>query len=79
MFGGLPESFPECGDEFACSDFLSDAGTGLHGFKSHLEEAVQVVPLAGDGHAKAQGHDQQGHRGEERLVGHLVFLQGISE
>jgi hypothetical protein len=38
-----------------------------------------VVPLGGHGHAKAQGRDQQGHRGQERLVGHLVFLQGISE
>jgi hypothetical protein len=51
MFGGLPEPFAESGHELACSDFLSYAGTGLHGFKGHLEEAVQVVPLIGHGHA----------------------------
>ena len=79
MFGGLPEPFAECGDQLASSDFLSYPGTGLHGFKGHLEEAVQVVPLGGHGHAEAQGRDQQGHRGEEGLVRHLVFLQGISE
>ena len=79
MFGGLPEPFAECGDQLASSDFLSYPGTGLHGFKGHLEEAVQVVPLGGHGHAKAKGRDQQGHRGQERLVRHLVFLQGVSE
>ena len=51
MFCGFPESFAECGHKLACSDFLSDAGTGLHGFKGHLEEAVQVIPLGGHGHA----------------------------
>ena len=51
MFGGLPEPFAESGHELTCSDFLSYAGTGLHGFKGHLEEAVQVVPLIGHGHA----------------------------
>ena len=51
MFCGFPESFAECGHKLACSDFLSDAGTGLHGFKGHLEKAIQVVPLGGDGHA----------------------------
>lgn len=45
MFGGLPESFPENGDELAGSHFLRDAGTRLHCFESHLEEAIQVVPL----------------------------------
>ena len=79
MFGGLPESFPEHGHKLACSDFLSYPGTRLHGFKGHLEQAVQVVPLGGHGHAEAQGRDQQGHRGEEGLVRHLVFLQGVSE
>lgn len=74
MFGGLPESFPEYGYQLAGSHFLRDAGTQLHGFEGHLEEAVQVVPLGRDGHAKAQGRDQESHRGEEGLVRHLVFL-----
>ena len=45
MFGGLPEPFPENGYQLAGSHFLRDAGTRLHGFEGHLEEAIQVVPL----------------------------------
>ena len=45
MFGGLPEFFPENGNELAGSHFLRDAGTRLHCFETHLEEAIQVVPL----------------------------------
>ena len=74
MFGGLPESFPENCDELAGSHFLRDAGTRLHGFEGHLEEAIQVVPLGRDGNTKAQGRDQESNRGKKGLVRHLVFL-----